>query len=56
MGEHVPLLQVPPDVLGLPRQVLLQAPQLVALVFRFTCTRAGMEAGGQLALLLLACS
>jgi hypothetical protein len=48
MGEQVPLLQEPPEVLGLPRQLMPQAPQLVVLVFRFTCTNTaawGWSAG-----------
>jgi hypothetical protein len=40
VGAHVPPLQVPPEVPGLPAQVVPQAPQLVALVLVFTCTSA----------------
>lgn len=39
----MPLLQEPPEVLGVPRQLVPQEPQLVALVFRFTCKQHSSE-------------
>jgi hypothetical protein len=61
VGAHVPPLQEPPEVPGLPAQVVPQAPQLVALVFRNTCDQSKQRGGGeptrrQLMMLQVMCS